>query len=104
ACRAEVEGETVAALGRARPRGRLAGECDLLATEARLVADHSAGAALALQTVAHGDARGLAFDGEVELAAAAGGSATGHRMLQSFSTARTLAQVRRPLSSTRGTV
>src|SRR6476646_8505994 len=51
ACRAEVEGETVATLGRARPRGRLAGECDLLATEARLVADHSAGAALALQTV-----------------------------------------------------
>src|SRR4029450_5083624 len=84
ACRAEVEGEGVAALGRARPRGRPAGECDLLATEARLVADHSAGAALALQTVAHGDAHRLAFDGEVELAAAAGGSASGHRMLQSF--------------------
>src|SRR5262245_52169442 len=78
ACRAEVEGERVAALRLARPGGRLAGERNLLATKARLVADHSTSAALALQTVAHGDARGLALDGEVELAAAAGGSATGH--------------------------
>src|SRR5262245_2078820 len=78
ACRAEVESDGVAALGRARPCGRRAGECDLLATEARLVADHSAGAALARQTVAHGDADRLALNGQIELAAAARGSATGH--------------------------
>ena len=34
---------------------------------------HGAGAALALQAVAHGDAHRLAFDGEIELSAVAGG-------------------------------
>src|SRR5262249_3602347 len=76
--RAEVEREHVTALGRAGPRGGHAGNGDLLATEARLVADHGAGAALTLQAMAHGDARGLALDGEVELATAAGGAVGGH--------------------------
>jgi len=58
--RAEVEGQRVAALGRARPGGGAAGEGDLLTGKARLVADHGAGAALALEAVAHGDAGRLA--------------------------------------------
>src|SRR6185295_9126781 len=74
----DVVGEHDAAFGLARPRGGLAGEGDLLAAEARLVAEDGAGAALALQTVAHGDAHRLAGDGEVELPAAAGGAAGGH--------------------------
>jgi hypothetical protein len=57
----------------------LPARCDLLATEARLVADHGTGAALAFQTVTHGNAHGLALNGQVELAAIAGGSATGHK-------------------------
>ena len=77
AVRAEAEGERVAALGGARVLGGGAGEGDLLAAEAGLVADDGAGAALALQAVAHGDARGLAFDGERELPAGAGGAAGG---------------------------
>jgi hypothetical protein len=76
--RAEVEGKLVAALGRARPLGVLAGERDLIAGKARLVGDDRAGAALALQAVAQGDARGLAFDREMELPAAAGGTSGGH--------------------------
>ena len=51
---------------------------DLLAAEARLVADHAAGASLALQAVAHGDARWFALNGKVKLAAAAGGASGGH--------------------------
>jgi hypothetical protein len=40
-----------------------------------LVADHGAGASLACQAVAHGIARGFAFDCEVKLTATAGGVA-----------------------------
>src|SRR4029078_577120 len=76
--RAEVEGQCVAALGLARPGGGLAGEGDLLAAGARLVAEHGAGAALALQAVAHGDARGLALNREMELDADAGGASGGY--------------------------
>ena len=48
------------------------------AGEARLVAEHGAGAPLALKTVAHGDAHWLTFNREVELSAAAGGASGGH--------------------------
>ena len=78
--RAEVEGERIATLSRARPRSGLTGEGDLLTAEARLVADHSARAALALQAVTHGDTHGLALDDEIELSAAAGGLADAHGM------------------------
>jgi hypothetical protein len=46
--------------------------------EARLVADHGASAALALQAVAHGDARWLALNRDVKLPAVAGGMSGGH--------------------------
>src|SRR5262249_60588253 len=66
-----------------------------LAEEARLVADHGAGAALALQAVAHGDAHRLAFDGERELAAAAGGAAGGHGLApRTIDAAATVAAMR----------
>lgn len=78
-----MESDGVAALGRARPCGRLAGEYDLLASEARRVADHDARARLAFQTVAHGEARAR-LDGRVELNAAAAGSVPGCRMLLPF--------------------
>ena len=55
ACRTEMKGQRVAAFGRPHPRRGLTGKGDLLAAKARLVADHGAGAALALQAVAHGD-------------------------------------------------
>ena len=44
------------------PRRSLTSEGDLLTAEARLVADHGAGAALALQAVAHGDTRWFALN------------------------------------------
>jgi hypothetical protein len=59
--------QRVAAFGCPHPRGSLTGEGDLLAAEARLVADHSAGAALALKAVAHGDARWFALNRKVKL-------------------------------------
>src|SRR6266568_5068923 len=62
ACRTEMKGQRVAAFGCPHPRRSLAGEGDLLPAEARLVADHGAGAALALQAVAHGDARWFALN------------------------------------------
>lgn len=46
--RAEVELHLAAAVGDARPLRGLAGDGDLLGFEARLIADHRAGAALAL--------------------------------------------------------
>ena len=76
--RTEMKGQRVAAFGFARPRRSLAGDRDLLAAEARLVAEHGAGAALALQAVAHGDARRVALDRQVKLPAAAGGVSGGH--------------------------
>ena len=50
----EMKGQGVAAFSCPHPRRLLAGHCDLFAPEARLVADHGAGAALALHAVAHG--------------------------------------------------
>jgi hypothetical protein len=75
-----MKGQCVAAFGLARPRPCITGEGDLLTAEASLVADHSAGATLALEAVAHGYARWLALDGEVKLAAAAGGVSGGHAL------------------------
>jgi hypothetical protein len=88
--RAEVEGERIAAFGRAGPRNGLTGDGGMLAAEACLVADHGTSAALALQAVTHRDANALAINDEVKLAAVAGGAAGGHGML-SFGAARTLA-------------
>jgi len=62
ACRTEMKGQRVAAFGRPHPRRGLTGKGDLLAAKARLVADHGAGAALALQAVAHGDSRWFVFN------------------------------------------
>jgi hypothetical protein len=78
ACRTEIKGQGVAALGRAHPLRSLTGEADLLAAEARLVANHGARTALALQTVAHGDARRFRINRKVKLPAAAGGVSGGH--------------------------
>ncbi len=68
-------GHRVTAVGCPRPiRGRTFDD-DLLATEKRSVADHSASTALALQAVAHhADARWFALDSKVKLAGAAGGA------------------------------
>ena len=73
-----MKGKRVAAFGGPHPRRSLTGEGDMLATEARLVADHAAGAALALQAVTHGDARWFALNRKVKLPAAAGGASSGH--------------------------
>jgi putative ABC transport system substrate-binding protein len=54
--------QRIAAFGCPHPRRSLTGEGDLLAAEARLVAHHGARAALALQAVAHGDARWFALN------------------------------------------
>ena len=70
-----MEGHGVAAIGRPLPRGGFAGDGDLVIAVARLVADHGAGASLARQAVAHGVARGFAFDRKMKLSAAAGGMA-----------------------------
>ena len=47
-----MKSQRVATFGCPHPRRRIAGEGNLLAAEARLVADHGTGAALALQAVA----------------------------------------------------
>src|SRR5215813_4471572 len=89
---AEAIPEHVPALGRARPLGDPTGNGGLVPAKPCLIADHSAGATLALQAVAHGDARRLALDGKVELAAAAGGVTGGHRYrLRGSSAPRTIA-------------
>ena len=54
--RTEMKGQAVAAISRPGPRRCLARDGDLLALKARLVADHSSGAALAGQAVTHCDA------------------------------------------------
>jgi hypothetical protein len=72
-----MKGQSVAAFGCPHPRRSLTGNGDLLAGETRLVADHGAGATLALQAVAHGNARWFALNRKVKLPAAAGG-APGH--------------------------
>src|SRR5207245_800798 len=78
ACRTEMKGQRVAAFGCSHPRRSLTDEGDLLAAETRLVADHGAGAALALQAVAHGDARWFALNRKMKLPAAACGASGGH--------------------------
>ena len=78
ACRTEMEGQRVATFGCPHPRRRLTSEGDLLAAEAHLVADRGASAALALQAVAHGDARWFALNRKAKLPATAGGVSGGH--------------------------
>jgi len=56
---------------------RLTGDGDLLAAEARLIANHGTGTTPAFQAVAHGDTRWFALNRKVKLPAAAGG-APGH--------------------------
>jgi len=73
-----MKGQRVATFGSLHPRRSLTGEGDLLAAEASLVADHGAGAALAFQAVAHGDARWFALNRKVKLPAAAGSTSDGH--------------------------
>jgi hypothetical protein len=68
-----MKGHRVAAIGRSLPLRGFTGDGDLVIAEARLVADHGAGASLACQAVAHSVPRGFALDGEVKLSAAAGG-------------------------------
>jgi hypothetical protein len=63
--RTEMKGQGVAAFSRLRPRRGLAGDGNLLALKARLVAHHGSGAALAGQAVTHRDARWLALDRQV---------------------------------------
>jgi hypothetical protein len=77
-----MKGQRVAAFGCPHPSGSLTCEGDLFAAEARLVADHSAGAALALQAVAHGDARWFALNPKVKLPATAGHVSDGHGRLR----------------------
>jgi hypothetical protein len=62
----------------------LTGEGDLLAVEARLVADHGTSAALTLQAVAHGDARWFALNLKTELPATAGGTSGHHRFVHGY--------------------
>src|SRR6185503_3254227 len=76
---AEAVGERVAALGLACVGAGLAAHRDALARKARLVAQHRAGAALAFDAVAHGDAHRVALGGEFKLSAVAGGAAGGGR-------------------------
>ena len=70
--RTETESQRVAAFSRPLPRLRIAMEGDLFAAEPRLVADDGAGAALAFQAMAHGDARWFTLDREMKLPATAG--------------------------------
>jgi hypothetical protein len=68
----------------------LTGEGDLLAVEARLVADHGTSAALTLQAVAHGDARWFALNLKTELPATAGGMSGHHRFAPWLSIGRSI--------------
>jgi hypothetical protein len=69
-----MKGHRVTAFGRSLPRRGFAGDGDLVVAEARLVADRGPSAALTLKAVAHSDPRRVAFDREVKLPAAAGGT------------------------------
>jgi len=73
-----MKSQRVAAFGCPRPCRGLAGESDLFAAEARLIADHSARSTLTRQATAHRDARGFALYREVKLSAAAGRVSGGH--------------------------
>jgi hypothetical protein len=74
-----MKSQRVAAFGFPPPRRRLTAKGDLLAVEARLVADYGAGAALAFQAVAHRGVRRFTFNRKAELPATAGGASGGHR-------------------------
>src|SRR3984885_4326201 len=78
ACRTEVKGQPVPTFGCSLPLRSLTSEGDLLAPVARLVANHGASAALALQTMTHGDAHRFALNRKAELPAAAGRESGGH--------------------------
>jgi hypothetical protein len=73
-----MKGHRMAAFGCPHPRRRIASNGDLLAAEARLVADNGAGAALARLAVAHGNARWFALIRQVNPAATAGGVSNRH--------------------------
>ena len=73
-----MEGQRLAVFGGPRPYRAPAGEGDLFAAKARLVAEHGAGAALAFQAMAHGNARWFTLDRKVKLPATAGGASGGH--------------------------
>jgi hypothetical protein len=73
-----MKGHRVATVSCPRPIRGPTGDGDLLAPEKRSVTDHGASTTLALQAIAHGDARWFALDCKVELAAAAGGASDGH--------------------------
>jgi hypothetical protein len=73
-----MKGHRVAAFGCPYPLRSLTGKGDLLAAETRLVADHGARAALALEAVAHRDARRFAFNSKDKLSATAGGASGDH--------------------------
>ena len=75
-----MKGQRVAAFGCPLPRRSLSGKGNLFAAEARLVAYHSARAALTRQAAAHGDARWFALDRKLKLSAAAGRVSGGHEV------------------------
>jgi hypothetical protein len=86
ACWTEMKGQRVATFGCPHPRRRLTSEGNPLPVEACLIADHGAGAALALQAVAHGDPRWFPLNRKVKLSAAAGGVSSGHGSAPGLST------------------
>lgn len=78
AYRTEREGQRFAAFGAPLPHRSLTGEGDLIAAESGLVADDGSCAPLALQTVAHRDARWFALNRKIELPATAGRVSDAH--------------------------
>jgi len=79
--RTEMERERAAAVARPRPDGGLPLDPHLRPREPRLGTEHAAGAALARQAMADGDAHGIAVAGDAKLAATAGGVMGGHGTL-----------------------
>src|SRR5262245_24513912 len=82
--RTEMKGQGVATFSRPCPRRRLAGDGNLLALKARLIAHHGSGAALAGEAVTHRNARWLALDRQMQLAAAARRASAGHELSPPF--------------------
>jgi hypothetical protein len=74
-----MKGHGVAAFGRPRLGHAFTAKGDMLEPKARLVADYGPGAALALQAVAHGDARWFAVNCQMKLATIADGASRSHR-------------------------
>ena len=75
---AEMKGQCVATFGSPRPSRSLTRKGDLIDLKTRLIADHGACAALALQAVAHRDARWFTLNRKLKLPATAGGVSGGH--------------------------